>query len=433
MLKSFYVVLLSAVLSSVAFGQAFNSGSNGSDGAFDFQANDPRVIAGVFTWDPVRDNLDKDGDNVYHFTTFHIPQGVTVRVLSNKTRKTGPVYFLATGLISIEGTLDLSGQDGHPATQNNFAIRIPAIPGPGGYPGAIGHRKGSTPEAGAGPGGGIAQDSMLAAGNGCPASHAAPPTDYDDRYDGGCKGRVPAAYGTSLLLPLVGGTGGSGGISTLDSCFGGGGGAGAGAIRIVSSTEVRFGGVSNIRANGGHGGTAGFGCGYGGSGSGGSIHLQAPLISSPNGSDNRYSAITASGQADAGWASSNGRIRFDATNYTSVVAVSPNPATGPLVNLSIAPLPSITVVSVNGTAAPTNPLAGYSTPDLSINSTSSVAIVVQAANIPANSTVKLRISSEGASSVLDQELPVTLNSQLQATANVTFPSGVSRFYVRAIW
>jgi hypothetical protein len=113
--------------------------------------------------------------------------------------------------------------------------------------------------------------------------------------------------------------------------------------------------------------------------------------------------------------------------------VAPTPTTGPLVSIPIAPLPSISVLSINGSPAPATPAAGYTTPDVSVNTMSPIAITVQAANIPANSTVTLRISSEGDSSVADQLVPVTLNAQLQATANVTFPTGVSRFYVRAVW
>jgi len=410
----------------------FSSGSNGSDGAFDIPANDPRVIAGVFTWDPVRDNLDVDGDNVYHFTTIHIPYGVRVRILASKTRKTGPIIWLATGLVLIEGSVDLSGQSGYPATQDNYAVRIPAIPGPGGYPGGNGSRNGSTPESGAGPGAAAAQSA--AGGDGCPASHAAPPTDFaGGGYFTECNTRLAATYGTNLVLPLVGGSGGGGGVSTSDSCVAGGGGAGGGAIRIVSSTEIQFGqNTASIYANGGIGGTGGFGCGLGGSGSGGAIHLQAPLISSPNGGAGGY-GLQAVGVSNGLWQSSDGRIRVDATVNTATIGIGPTPTTGPLVSIPVAPLPSISIVSINGTPAPANPAAGYTTPDVSVNTSSPIAITVQGANIPANSTITLRISSEGASSAVDQVVPVTLNSQLQATANVTFPVGVSRFYVRAIW
>ena len=279
-------ILLTALLASAVSGTTppFSSGSNGSDGAFDIPANDPRVIAGVFTWDPVRDNLDVDGDNVYHLITINIPSGITVRILASKTRKTGPVIWLATGLVSIGGTLDLSGQGGYPATQDNYSVRIPAIPGPGGYPGGNGSRNGSAPEAGAGPGAGGAQSAS--GGDGCPASHVSPPT-----LTNGCCGipqecqtRLAAVYGTNLLLPLVGGSGGSGGVSTSDSCIAAGGGAGGGAIRIVSTTEMRFSNSNaSIYVNGGNGAGAGFGCGAGGAGSAGAIHIQAPLISSRRG------------------------------------------------------------------------------------------------------------------------------------------------------
>src|SRR5262249_33487781 len=153
--------------------------------------------------------------------------------------------------------------------------RIPAIPGPGGYPGGVGRRNGSNAESGAGPGAGGAQ--TTAGGNGCAASHAAPPTNTNTNFLAECNTKIAAAYRTSSLLPLVGGSGGSGGSSNLDSCFGAGGGAGGGAIRMVSTTEIRFlSAAASILANGGIAGTSGFvGCGTGGPGSGGAIHLQA--------------------------------------------------------------------------------------------------------------------------------------------------------------
>ena len=53
----------------------FTSGSNGSDGML------PLTTPETIIFDPRALGLDKDGDNIYHFTTITIAQGVTVRLL----------------------------------------------------------------------------------------------------------------------------------------------------------------------------------------------------------------------------------------------------------------------------------------------------------------------------------------------------------------
>lgn len=252
-----------------------------------------------------------------------------------------------------------------------------------------------------------------------------------------CNTRLAQPYGNPLIQPLVGGSGGSGGTLDNSTCFSAGGGAGGGAIRISSNVEIRFSSsTGSIYARGGNGGAGNFnsvtGCRDGGPGSGGAIHLQAPLISSPAGANGNF-GLRATGQGQAGWNSSDGRIRLDFSNMTATTTVVPTPTTGPLVTIPLPQSPTVRVVSVNGAPTPAIPAAGYTTTDMQINTSGPVAITVQAQNVPADSVLRLRVSSEGGASVLDQEVPVTLNAQLQGTVNVTFPEGVSRFYIRAIW
>jgi hypothetical protein len=139
------------------------------------------------------------------------------------------------------------------------------------------------------------------------------------------------------------------------------------------------------------------------------------------------------GNNNGAWNSSDGRIRLDFTSNTAGIVIAPAPTTGPLVTIPLPAPPTVRIVSVNGVPTPAIPAGGYTTPDMQINTSGPVAITVQAQNVPANSLLRLRVSSEGGSNVLDQEVPVTLNAQLQGTVNVTFPDGVSRFYIRAIW
>src|SRR5262245_52194443 len=125
----------------------FDSGSNGSDG--------PLNITTSMVFDPRNFNppLDADGDNVYNFTTITIASGVTVRMLGPQLNMK-PVFWLASGAVQIDGTIDLSGADGYNAT-GVPADRVPAVPGAGGYGGGIGGGAISPAQPGSGPGGGV--------------------------------------------------------------------------------------------------------------------------------------------------------------------------------------------------------------------------------------------------------------------------------------
>src|ERR1700722_1286865 len=91
-----------------AFAQ-FVSGSTGSDGALSFQAPPPgQTTTVIFNPTSFTPPLDPAHDNIFNFTTITIPAGVTVQLVSS-TLAAGPVVWLATGAVDIEGTLDLSG------------------------------------------------------------------------------------------------------------------------------------------------------------------------------------------------------------------------------------------------------------------------------------------------------------------------------------
>src|ERR1039458_6726409 len=121
---------------SDVYSQSFSSGSTGSDGALTL------TTPGVVNFDPKSFNppLDPQGDNTFNFTTITISSGVVLR-LSGRILTT-PVYFLATGAVKIDGGIDLSGENGHPAT-NVASERVPSAPGAGGYPGGVGGQNGS--------------------------------------------------------------------------------------------------------------------------------------------------------------------------------------------------------------------------------------------------------------------------------------------------
>src|SRR6266702_2822337 len=186
--------------------QTFSSGSDGSD--LEFAPSGPPGTVVVF--DPSRFSGTQVSANIFNFTTITIPAGVTVRLSGNKIN--GPVYWLAQGDVDIEGTVDLSGGNGYDVTANPF-LRVPSVPGSGGYGGGVG---GDYPSAvqqalpGNGPGGGTAGTRSAVGGQG-------------------------AFSGNQFLIPLVGGSGGGG---SLDTGLGEGGGAGGGALLIASSTQI---------------------------------------------------------------------------------------------------------------------------------------------------------------------------------------------------
>jgi hypothetical protein len=178
-----------------AFAQSFSSTSTGSDGALNLTT--PGTI--VFNPKSFTPPLDPAGDNIFNFTTINIAAGVTVQ-LSGQVL-TGPVYWLAQGAVTINGTITLNGAEGYSCgTLPNPALRIPSVPGAGGYAGGIGGLVIDTytdqGQPGSGPGGGPYNSSN---GN-------------------------ATFSGNPFLVPLIGGSGGAGGGG---SCGGGGGAGGA--------------------------------------------------------------------------------------------------------------------------------------------------------------------------------------------------------------
>ncbi len=429
-------LLAGAVLSVAAWAQVWSgSGSNGTDGALDLGNNTPGVVNGVLIFDPVAlNNIDADGDNVYHFTTITIRDNIEVRFLTTRMRRVGPVIFLASGNVFLNGRLNFSGEDGHTATNNDSLRRI-SIPGPGGYPGGIGGKTSALPTAGAGPGGG--RPSTSDGSRGCPGAHT------NALVPGFCSNLpAPPSYGTNLLQPLVGGSGGGGArVSWFGAQVGGpGGGAGGGAFRLSSSTAIVFGAslsgqtasVCNseryIIADGGAGGVTQFGGRGGGAGAGGAIHLQAPLIA---GCNNTHVYARGGAQNDTG--GSEGRIRLDANQFGSVGSV-PLGSYNALVDAPLPPNPPVLrVVSINGVAVPTSPKFDYASPDVVINSTSPVPVVLAGQNIPVGTTITVFLTTDTGADITTAATLSGTPANSTATVNVTLPLGTARLIARAIW
>jgi hypothetical protein len=385
----------------------FSSGSTGADGALTY------TTPGTYYFNPKAANppLNPAGDNIFNFTTINIAAGVRLKLSS--IYLTGPVVWLASGDVTINGVIDLDGEPGNGNGSSNQSDRVPNSAGAGGFSGGIGGKFGTQfpPLPGNGPGGGAAES-------------RANPTDV-----GGGK-----FTGNQYLVPLIGGSGGGGSGCNLctgnGTAFGAGGGAGGGAILIASSTSIIFGTGSIITAKGADGLVA-CGCQSGGGG-GGSIRLVANSI--------RGGPVTltaAGGYAYMGGAAiaANGAIRVEgesaALNYNADPTL-PFLRSAPFaLALPVSPPSSIKVTTINGITVNANP---FTFPDVTLNAAGGVTVNVQAQYIPVGTIPKIMVFSETGpdQTVSCSALAGTLQLST-CSATITFPTGGSRGFVKATW
>jgi hypothetical protein len=381
-------------LSVLPLSAQFSSGSTGADGALTF------TTAGSYYFDPTTITGHAAGDTIFNFTNITIGSGVTVRLDSRKLA--GPVYWLASGAVEIDGTLDLSGFQGHPVT-NLQSQRLPSTPGAGGYAGGVGGGGAFSASSGFGPGGGAAAANSQ------------------------CCGAKGTFTGSQYLIPLVGGSGGGGGVGNCNSntaTFNGGGGAGGGAILIASSASITLKGLINAT-----GGLGGGGCGSGGSG--GAVRLVANSISFNAGSE----IAIGGGGGLGGVSGGSGFVRLEGNSVStanldvnggSYIAALPSavsvPANGPA---------KIMATSVNGMPIMANP---FSFPDAPIDSASAIPIVISAQYVPLNATISLYVYSEdGADQVISVPALTGALASSTTTVNVTYPPQGSWGLIRATW
>ena len=166
-----------APLNQRALAQQFNSGSTGKDGALNVTADTTL-------------NLPPDG--ILNFTTINVNKDTTLRFNANKFNT--PVYLLATGDVTIDGIINVSGGDATRATAGKG--------GPGGFDGGSPSLGEPLSGDGKGPGGGKGGPPGFGdAGAGAGSYATLPPNPSAN--DG-------LTYGSPLLVPLVGGSGGGG-------------------------------------------------------------------------------------------------------------------------------------------------------------------------------------------------------------------------------
>lgn len=405
-------VFAAALLVLPGMALAFSSGSTGADGAFNPAVNTV---------------LQLPASGVFNFTSVNIPEGVTVTFKKNTTNT--PVVILASGDITVAGTLSVSGtksaDTGAAGDGNQGDDGLPGLGGPGGFDGGRGGKAGQPGGSGLGPGGG----GMGLANSGGPC-YGAGGGFGSIGQEGYCAWKTPATpgptYGSSLLLPLIGGSGGGGGFGGA-AYEGVGGGGGGGAILLAASGTVTVSG--GIHADGGAAGVTaddGISGGRGGGGSGGAIRIIASSITG-NG------PITATGGYNYSPRGGAGRIRLEADTITRTAATDPVFTTDAPGSIFVAGFPSLVIGSVAGVAAPSNP-TGNADITLPATTTNPVTVVFKTTNVPVGNTVTLTLvpAYGEAATVVSPALTGTTASAT-ASVSVNLPVGPSTLQARTTY
>jgi hypothetical protein len=372
-------VALLLAWAQAAGGQTFSSGSTEADGIFDPPPGTTQ-------------NITVKAGGVYHYKTYNVPANTTVEYFRGPDN--APVVILATGNVTISGTVTVRGLDGVSNGQSNHVLG--AQGGPGGFRGGNGGVIVANPPvniqstAGQGPGGGAVATSTV----------------------GGFSGNYGAPTSFSLLTPLFGGSGGGGGFAVPGGFSGAGasGGGGGGAILVASSSRITVNGA--IRANGGAAGAnINSACrDQAGSGSGGAVRLVAPTI---DGIGQVQAVRGPYGGPNCGMPlASDGRIRIEAftlSGFSGTVVPTPSVANAPgpvspAGNPALANVPTLQFASI-GTPPqpiPTTQSASYSTPDVTLpaGTTGSVPVVLSATNTPVGppTVITVRLIPQGVAS-----------------------------------
>ena len=376
-----------------------NSGSNGSDGAFNPTTN---IVI----------NMADHPNGIYHYTSVNIPSGVTVTFIPNANNT--PVVWLVQSNVVISGSVDVSGQSGGYFTDNG----TPGLGGPGGFSGGSGGVGGN---GGQGPGGG----SVGPVGE--PAAFGTLPTQYNGSsfhpYTNGS-----SIYGNNYLLPLIGGSGGGGGTNLP-----GGGGGGGGAFLIAASQPIQMNG--SIVANGGRGAVnhCGFSfCDTSGGGSGGAVRLVATSLAGSG-------YISVAGGADGGWGrrvGGQGRVRFDVlgNGFGGQIVGVFTQGYQPIIIPTAGQGAQLTVTSVGGVPVSASPAGILSTPDavLSAQQNNPISVVVHCSNIPLNTQITVSVKPANGSAVSATGLNNTGTlASSTATVLLNMPRGGGIIYATA--
>ena len=397
----------------------FISGSTGLDGDFSPTTNT---------------TVSLPDTGVLNYKTVTIPTGVTVRFLRN-ARNT-PVTILAQGAVIINGVINVSGEIGQ---------FFGGQGGPGGYDGGRGgYTQGDSRDGvnGSGPGGGAGArfvDAATSYGGG--GGGLAIAGGSGRRIVGSGTGTDPAGgtpYGTTTLVPLLGGSGGGGGTPFVNNsnANGGGGGGGGGAILIASSVSIS--GSGQVFANGGNGGfLVGTGSGSGGGGAGGAIRMVSNSISgsltlSVSGAifvNNNTNGTVGSGGA--------GYVRLEGVDTTRPPTITPPTAlytTSAPRPAVLSNAPQLRIVSVGGVNAPNFVTGSFNGADIYLpRQTGSVNVALAGTNLPLATVLQVVVvPPQGVSVMASASALSGSQASSTATASITLPPGPSLIYATGI-
>jgi len=367
-MKQKILQMMFAALVCASANAQVNSGSDGSDGALDFSSINYTTNIVI--------NMADHPNGIYQYTYVNIPGGVTVTFIPNANNT--PVYWLVQSNVVINGTVNVSGQNG---------TSTGGLGGPGGWSGGNGGPP-NVATSGQGPEGGAA---------GCPG--------------------ISATYtnGNIFLIPLLGGSGGGGSGSSCYYPLGGGGGGGA--ILIATSSTISLSGL--INAAGGQGAHS-FTDNYytAGGGSGGAVRLVGTII------------------VGTGSVTGSAHVRFDTYEKDFNGSISGIFTSGSQFVIIPSPgqIPQLTVTSVGGVPVSASPTGALSTPDavLSAQQNNPVPVVVSCANLPLNTqiTVSVKPANGAAVSATGLNSTGTLSSST-ATISIVMPRGGGLIYATA--
>ena len=349
MLKRLTILSL-ALLGNQLYAEDFDSGSTGAYGPINITTST---------------TLDTPADGIFHATTVHVANGAVLKFTKNELNT--PIYILATGDVTVDGTIDVNATFGT-ATAGGQG-------GPGGFDGGKPGLSGLAAGAGYGPGAGDPGDSADTAGKG----------QYNVKYSGiRALAADGEAYGTKLLIPMIGGSGGGGYPNR-------GGGGGGGAILIASNTAIIFSGNYGDKVQA-KGAPAGQGS-YQGSGSGGAIRLVAPKVTGGGGRlTTRFNNHNA-----------YGRIRIDTLDLTGFTLelhpAAPLSSVGSRMQIFMDSLPSLGLTSVAGTVIPAGSTAPV-TVMLPTGSPVTQTVTVEATNYNGQLPVQIALTPMGGARVI---------------------------------
>lgn len=415
-------ILLTLVSLTSQAQQTFNSGSTGADGNF------TPTTSQTITPPP---------SGIFNYINVDIPSSVAITYRRNADNT--PVVILASGNVTINGTINIAGENG-PFTPG-FSLRTRGgAGGPAGYDGGGGgngatelYRNGT---GGDGPGGGGGGKSTGADKGGAGGGGHIAPGGNGAGVDQTLVGSGGNRYGSKSLLPLIGGSGGGGAAASLTNS-GVGGGGGGGAILIAVSGTLTFGNSATIFARGGTGTCAGD-AGCCGGGAGGVIRLIATTIVGGNPGtpalrvEGGFGGKTSANGPNGG-DGSPGFVRIEAYNFnTFAPSISPNASAARFDTpgvVALASVPTLRITSVAGVNVPAAPKGTFgNAPDIPFTTepANPVTVELQAANIPLGTVITLILTPESGVSSTVQSTPLAgALASSTATASVTLPQGRS--------